>query len=258
MGRQEAKTPMDTQQICAVVKTILLPLLVNDQLARDRAAHIAIALAPNSRVPAEDGPIVDVVFQILQRTRQPHIWQQFGMLSCPEYSDSEARAYANRAAIALAQAGYVDEAPGGSEGSRRNAVAFEVMAKRCDQCLYSDAKIVTDDAKDAILASCEANGHHFVCHKATIAGWDVACAGWHAANPSATVAQRMAASMGLVRFVTEAQLVERSRFVIEWLPSWSEDAAENQEACEHELRRAGRSPALEARIRKLGGRIVQR
>jgi hypothetical protein len=99
-----------------------------------------------------------------------------------------------------------------------------------------------------------------VCHKATIEGWDVACAGWHAANPGATAAQRVAAGMGLVRFVTEDELRERSRarLVIEWLPSWSEDAAEDQEMREHELRKNGRSPELEARIRRLGGKIAQR
>ncbi len=252
---------MDTTQICAIVRTMLLPLLVNDRLAQDRAAHIAVALDPNTRVPSEDGSVADVVFSVLVATRQPHVWKQRGieMLSCPSYSDSEARMFAHRVALHLGQSGYVDELPG-SEGSRRNALAFEVMAKRCNQCLYSDAKIVEDDAKAAILAECERKGHHFVCHKATIQGWDVACAGWHDANPGATVAQRMAAGLGVVRFISEAELVARAhqRLVIEWLPAWSEDLAEDQEACEHELRRSGRTPELEARIRKLGGRIAQR
>lgn len=250
---------MNVQMMCSIIKVQLLPLLINAGLAHDRAAHIAQALSPETRVPAEDGTIIEVVFNVLVATRQPHVWKQVGMFSCPSYTDDEAWMYAKRCFVALVQSGYVEESAN-DEGSRRNAVAFEVMSKRCDQCLYSDAKIVDDAAKAEILAGCEDKGHHFVCHKATIAGWDVACAGWHAANPGATMGQRLAASLGIVRFVTEADLVARARlaFVIEWLPAESEGAAEAQEMCEHALRRDGRSPRLEARINKLGGRIVQK
>lgn len=95
--------------------------------------------------------------------------------------------------------------------TRRNRSAYEVMAKRCDQCLYSDAKIIDDDAKRAVLNECVEQSHHFVCHKATLVGWDVACAGFHAEHPGISAASRLAATLGVVAFVTEAELIERSR-----------------------------------------------
>lgn len=58
---------------------------------------------------------------------------------------------------------------------------FEVMAERCDQCLYGKNRIVSNARFKAIIASIERKDCHFICHKATIVGRDVCCRGdWDA------------------------------------------------------------------------------
>lgn len=76
---------------------------------------------------------------------------------------------------------------------------LRVCAKRCSQCLFTDAKIVGDDRKLALLAECRRTGKYFLCHKSTIAGTAVVCRGFYDEQESALcqVAQRL----GLVEFV---------------------------------------------------------
>ncbi len=45
-----------------------------------------------------------------------------------------------------------------------------VMNKRCKECLLSNAKIVSDKRRDAILEHCNQTGEAFQCHEASIAG----------------------------------------------------------------------------------------
>jgi len=92
---------------------------------------------------------------------------------------------------------------------KRNRKVYEVMAKRCGECLYGKSKIVADDRKEELLAACSQKGIHFTCHKASNAGWDVSCRGFHDANPKATASGRMAIHLGLVVDVTEEQLLGR-------------------------------------------------
>lgn len=49
------------------------------------------------------------------------------------------------------------------------------MSKRCDQCLFSDKKIVSDEAKQQILQDIRIKGNFFVCHKASIGGIGGGC-----------------------------------------------------------------------------------
>lgn len=81
---------------------------------------------------------------------------------------------------------------------------FRVCKKRCDQCLFSSAKVVTDDRRAEILRICAERDTHFVCHKFTIAeGPDsqVCCRGFYDANPGATNLMRIAERLGAVEFV---------------------------------------------------------
>jgi hypothetical protein len=94
---------------------------------------------------------------------------------------------------------------------KRNRKVYEVMAKRCGECLYSKSKIVPDGRKEELLADCSRNGVHFICHKASSVGWDVSCRGFHDANPKATMSGRMAIYLGLVVDITEEQLLGRGR-----------------------------------------------
>jgi hypothetical protein len=91
--------------------------------------------------------------------------------------------------------------------------AFYVCAKRCNQCLFSSAKIVSDERRADLLAGCAAEDRHFVCHKATIAGHeqDVCCRGFFDEMDGVGQLRRIAERLGVVRFVDPATLEEPTR-----------------------------------------------
>lgn len=62
-----------------------------------------------------------------------------------------------------------------------------VAQKRCDQCLFSSAKIVDDARRDEVLESCRRTGRAFECHKATITGQHVVCRGFYDADVSLVI-----------------------------------------------------------------------
>jgi hypothetical protein len=76
---------------------------------------------------------------------------------------------------------------------------FRVYERRCDQCLMSSAKVVSDERRDAILSDVERRGSYFVCHKASIAGDDVCCRGTFDAGIGNLA--RIAERLGAVEFV---------------------------------------------------------
>lgn len=81
---------------------------------------------------------------------------------------------------------------------------FRVCEKRCDQCLFSSAKIVDAKRKAQILRDCAAKDAHFICHKFTIAEGresQVCCRGFYDANPGASNLMRIAGRLGAVEFV---------------------------------------------------------
>lgn len=81
---------------------------------------------------------------------------------------------------------------------------FRVCKKRCDQCLFSSAKVVDDRRKLDILRTCATEDRHFICHKFTIAEGpesQVCCRGFYDANPAATNLMRIAGRLGAVEFV---------------------------------------------------------
>ncbi len=83
-----------------------------------------------------------------------------------------------------------------------------ICAKRCDQCLFSDAKIVSDKRKAGILEECSTRGaeKHFICHKHTQrdGGSNVICRGFYDANPGATGLMQVADRLGLAVLVDES------------------------------------------------------
>jgi len=81
---------------------------------------------------------------------------------------------------------------------------FRVCKKRCDQCLFSSAKIVDDERKRDVLRTCAEKDSHFVCHKFSIAegmGSNICCRGFYDADPAATNLMRIAGRLGVVEFV---------------------------------------------------------
>lgn len=58
---------------------------------------------------------------------------------------------------------------------------YLLASKRCNECLYSPNKIVSNHRRGQILTVCRAERRHFVCHKAR-GGPIVTCRGWHDAE----------------------------------------------------------------------------
>jgi len=55
----------------------------------------------------------------------------------------------------------------------------KICEKRCDQCLFSDAKIVSEDRKKDLIRDLIQKGMYFECHKGTIANEPMMCKGWY-------------------------------------------------------------------------------
>lgn len=116
-----------------------------------------------------------------------------------------------------------EHAKGGQADETRPRVTnpravFQVCAQRCDECLFSSRKIVSDERKADVLAEAADTDQHFVCHKHTwrrIEGFatdeeaNVCCRGFFDRYPHETLPMRLAAMLGLVVFVDhDGRLVE--------------------------------------------------
>lgn len=80
---------------------------------------------------------------------------------------------------------------------------FEVMKKRCDQCLFGANKIVSEKRKLGILRDIRENGGFFICHKSTIQGGDACCRGFFDEEGEGSRTVKMAKSLGVVKFIEE-------------------------------------------------------
>lgn len=54
-----------------------------------------------------------------------------------------------------------------------------VCKRSCNECLFTKNKIVSDARKAEVLEDCERDHTHFICHKASLAGKDIICAGFY-------------------------------------------------------------------------------
>lgn len=89
-----------------------------------------------------------------------------------------------------------------SRDAFEDGVGFRVAAKRCDQCLYSKNKIVTDDRRVELLESCNKDDKYFICHKAHGTGAGVVCRGFY--DEQKNTACQIAGRLGLTVFVDPA------------------------------------------------------
>jgi|SRR6187455_865335 hypothetical protein len=91
-------------------------------------------------------------------------------------------------------------------------MGFEVMAERCNQCLYGPDKIVSNERRAEILREITRKDCHFVCHKASIAKRDVACRGdWD--QRGCGQLGRIMDRLGAVQFISEAAITSHERDV---------------------------------------------
>lgn len=89
---------------------------------------------------------------------------------------------------------------------KESFVGLKICEKRCDECLYSPAAIVSASKRKAILRDVERKDTFFVCHKSTINGDVVMCRGFYDANPNCgplrvTRAMNEACGEDFIRFV---------------------------------------------------------
>lgn len=106
----------------------------------------------------------------------------------------------------------------GDRGNSAFQIGLRVCAKVCNECLFSNRKVVCDDRRDEILEGCAEEEKTFECHKHSIrrgnlnerAGnlppilddTNVTCRGFYNANPDhPTIA--IAREFGLIIFVDE-------------------------------------------------------
>lgn len=72
---------------------------------------------------------------------------------------------------------------------------MQIASKQCDQCLFSKNKIVSDSRKEELVADLIKRDKFFECHKGTLAGKHVVCAGYFKrygeSQQSIQVAQRL-------------------------------------------------------------------
>lgn len=78
---------------------------------------------------------------------------------------------------------------------------LEVMAKQCDQCLFSKNKIVSDSRKKSLLKKIVKEQSLFECHKATIAGKNNCCKGFYDQLGYHSQMIRIAGRLGAIKFV---------------------------------------------------------
>lgn len=197
---------MKARAIQEVLISVYEPLM-GPILAIERSSQVAGILGPELR-DLDKRPLAEIILSNILTARVEHTWRNYTQPpACPTFTDDEAMAAAQEAVLRLARAGHVEPVRVG--GTLRNIIAYEIMKKRCNECLFTDAKIVGDSRKQEILRDCAKRSVHFVCHKATLAGWDVACRGFHEAAPGSTAAGRLAVRLNIVTEVSEAELEER-------------------------------------------------
>jgi len=76
---------------------------------------------------------------------------------------------------------------------------FKVYETKCDQCLFSKDRIVSNSRRVEVLAECKRRDSHFICHKATLLNQDVCCRGFFDTQTSQLI--RIAGRLGAIEFV---------------------------------------------------------
>jgi hypothetical protein len=78
---------------------------------------------------------------------------------------------------------------------------FEVCEKQCNQCLFSNNKIVPDSRKKSLLKKIVREQGYFECHKATIAGKNTCCKGFYDKLGMESQMIRIAGRLNAIKFV---------------------------------------------------------
>ena|SRR2546425_11063863 len=86
---------------------------------------------------------------------------------------------------------------------RHHSPVFQVARSKCNQCLFSAHKIVSDTRRKRIIANCLQQGKetYFECHKATITHEHVCCKGFYDAYGERVTIIHLAQRLGCLQFI---------------------------------------------------------
>ena len=76
---------------------------------------------------------------------------------------------------------------------------FKVKKEKCDQCLFSEDKIVTNSRRKNIIQNCLQSDTHFICHKSSIEGGSACCRGFY--ETESTNLMRISQRLGMIEEV---------------------------------------------------------
>lgn len=76
---------------------------------------------------------------------------------------------------------------------------LSVKSKQCDQCLFSKNRIVSASRMKEIVKGCVRDDTHFECHKGTIEGKRIVCAGFY--QRFSTNLIRISGRLGMLKIV---------------------------------------------------------
>lgn len=76
---------------------------------------------------------------------------------------------------------------------------FKVKKECCNECLFTENRIVSAKRMKDILSGCRKSDTHFQCHKATMDKTDVCCRGFYDKQTSNMI--RIAQRLNAVKFV---------------------------------------------------------
>jgi hypothetical protein len=79
-------------------------------------------------------------------------------------------------------------------------MGLEICQERCNQCLFSENRIVSKSRMAEIVHDCRRKDAYFQCHKFTLEDRDVMCRGYYETQPPSQM-QRVAERLNAVRFV---------------------------------------------------------
>jgi len=76
---------------------------------------------------------------------------------------------------------------------------FRVAQECCNECLFSEDKIVDDKRRKQIVKNCLQKDSYFICHKATLAGQEVCCRAFY---------DKLGIQINLIRVAQRLKIVE--------------------------------------------------
>lgn len=79
---------------------------------------------------------------------------------------------------------------------------FKVMEKRCDECLFSKLKLVSNERRKDIIQGCLENDSHLICHKSSIKDQGtVCCRGFYETFKNRITICQLGDRLGVTEFV---------------------------------------------------------